>query len=120
MDVNLVRVIILCEVCNANVPSNYIRLKNGLKSTRVHLLCGKLHKRNPSNLALLNMRSSILKNAQYVKPLSSYVNNAERYCNIFNVYRFAYFFSQTNGVFHCLSSTADKGKSIDSGRHIKQ
>lgn len=92
MDVNLVRVIILCEGCNANVQSNYIRLKNGLKRIPVHLFCGKLHKRNPSNLALLNMRSSILKNAQYVKNLSNSVNNAERYCNIFNVYRFTYFF----------------------------
>ena len=92
MDVNLVRVIILCEGCNANVQSNYIRLKNGLKKIRVHLLCGKSHRRNPSKLAAVKIQSSILKNAQYVKNLSNSVNNAERYCNIFNVYRFTYFF----------------------------
>ena len=90
MDVNLVRVIILCEGCNANVQSNYIRLKNGLKKIRVHLLCGKSHRRNPSKLAAVKIQSSILKNAQYVKNLSSYVNNAERYCNIFNVYRYVF------------------------------
>ena len=92
MDVNLVRVIILCEVYNANVQSNYIRLKNGLKKIRVHLLCGKSHRRNPSKLAAVKIQSSILKNVHYVKALSNSVNNAERYCNIFNVYRFTYFF----------------------------